>query len=899
MSNATKFPNPPARPPRLERSPARRSSRLVALLLLTLSAAPLLAGSATSTEVALTSQHLRFQLSPHDGRYTITDLRTGTAWQSNPYQPRFGEATVEIAGQRMTQALARCEVNRAGRALEALFHPLANQPEAWLRVRIRLVAPDTLEFAYEAAPALAVRSLRLLDHALGVTDGDRGSVLVPVREGLLIPADSGVSFTHGFDTYAYEGCHLAMLGVLKQNTAALLTWEDPYVRAEVRSALGADTPARQGQHVSVSLLLSKSARSFRLRLLGSGDYVAVARAYRETARQRGWLVPWPKKLAGHPERAKLFGAINYKLWSTLDRRMNADSTREERVQVNWTFDEAAQVAEHLRKDLQLEHVLFLLGGWIHRGYDNQHPDILPAAPECGGDAALADCARRVRALGYVFGLHDNYQDIYRDSPSWDEGLIMKAPDGNLVKGGLWAGGRAYMTCSRPAVALAQRPQNLPAVRQLTQAGAYFIDTTFAAGLQECFDPAHPLTRRDDMKWKQALSDYARREFGIFGSECGREWAIPHSDFFEGLSGVTGAAYHDTSLLQKTGGVVVPLFELVYRDCIALYGKYGYDPYQAAEYVLQHLIFGRPLNYHSIPSHLYWKNPAPAPDQLAVHPCQPETDVVGRRELRISYQWLVDQPPGADWEMFVHFTDYRGTNVFQNDHAPRTPTSQWRPGRMESGWFTLHLPETLRASLDVRVGWWQPASGKRALLVGESDGTRRYLVGRLDLTDTGMQFLPPDPATGVGGGDPAMFVRADQGWAAGLHPFDRFVKNTYELLSPLYELTATWPMTQHEYATADRRVQHSVFGRGRNAVVVTVNLGKGEVRCLSQTGGQVLLPPYGFLVDSPTFVALHARTWKGVTYVAPVFFTLRSLDGKALARSGNIRVFHGFGSSPSP
>ena len=67
-------------------------------------------------------------------------------------------------------------------------------------------------------------------------------------------------------------------------------------------------------------------------------------------------------------------------------------------------------------------MLFTLGGWIHRGYDNQHPDILPTAPECGGDAAFADCARRVMALGYLFCLHDNYQDIYRDSPSWDERL---------------------------------------------------------------------------------------------------------------------------------------------------------------------------------------------------------------------------------------------------------------------------------------------------------------------------------------------------------------------------------------------------------------------------------------------------------------------------------------------
>src|SRR4029077_18710515 len=201
----------------------------------------------------------------------------------------------------------------------------------------------------------------------------------------------------------------------------------------------------------------------------------------------------------------------------------------------------------------LGRVLFTIGGWIRRGYDNQHPDILPAAPECGGDQAFADCARRVMNQGYLFCLHDNYQDIYRDSPSWNERFIMKTRDGKLARGGHWAGGMAFLTCSKMALELAERPQNLPAVKKLSNANAYFIDTTYAAGLQECFDPAHPLTRRDDLKWKQALSDYSRDVFGVFGSECGREWAIPHSDFFEGLTGVSGHDYHDAKLPEKLGG----------------------------------------------------------------------------------------------------------------------------------------------------------------------------------------------------------------------------------------------------------------------------------------------------------------------------------------------------------
>jgi hypothetical protein len=556
---------------------------------------------------------------------------------------------------------------------------------------------------------------------------------------------------------------MEMLGIVKNGATALLTWEDPYVAAEIKSELPQVGKLASTQVLSTSLVLRKSARSVQVRFLGKGDYLTIGKAYRRIAARRGWLVPWSEKLTGHPERAEFFGAINYKLWALLDREMNEASTKEEVLKVNWTFDEAGQVAEHLKNDLKLDKVLFSIGGWTCRGYDNQHPDILPANPECGGNEKLAACARRVMDQGYLFCLHDNYQDIYRDSPSWNEELIMKDPAGSLVKGGRWWGGQAYLTCSQEAIKLAQRPQNLRAVKKLTDANAYFIDTTYAAGLQECFDPRHPLARADDMKWKQALSDYARGVFGIFGSEDGREWAIPHSDFFEGLNGVDGTNFHDKKLMSETGGVSVPLFEIVYRDCVALYGKYGFDIFKSADYVLYHLSIGRTLNYHQIPPHLYWRESAQEP-------------------------------------------------------SPAT-----------------------EAALD-----------------------------------------------------PAVFTRGDRGWTEGLHPLDRFVKNTYEVLSPLHELTATMELTEHRFLTPDYKAQRTVFGAGAQAVEVIVNGGTKDFRCKSRTGGEVLLPPYGFLIESPTFVAFHALSRSKLSYKNPPLFTLRSMDGLPLNRSTKIRVYHGFG-----
>ncbi len=831
--------------------------------------------------------HVRFRLHADTGAYEIIDKDAAATWRSTPYHTRFGEAAFRADGRPRRAPLERPQARPSAEGLEAVFRP---QEGSQVTVRVRAL-PDgrTLEFSWEGND---VESIRLLEDALWIASGENGYVVVPVREGLLVPAGGGKTFTHRFDTSAYEGCHMQMIGLVKGGAAALVTWDDLYTAVDLKSARNAPSMGDR-QILSVSAELRKIPSRLRVKFLGRGDYVSIARAYRESARQRGLLVTLEEKAKANPCRAKLEGAVNFKLWSALSRRMSEDSAKEESVKVNWTFDQAARIAEHLHGDLKLERVLFLMGGWIRRGYDNQHPDILPAAPECGGDEGLADCSRRVRALGYIFGLHDNYQDMYRDSPSWDESFIMKRADGSLAKGGRWAGGRAYLTCSRKAVELAKRPRNLPAVRALTSADAYFIDTTTAAGLYECFDPAHPLSRADDLKWKLELSRYAREVFGIFGSECGREWAVPDYDFFEGLTGVSGRHYHDAKLEEKLGASVVPLFEMVYRDCIAVYGKYGYDPMNAAEYVLHHLVLGRPLHYHGVPQGLYWKAAQPEGSAaLALRPSVAELKPEGPRRFRILYRWNVGRPPADDWRIFVHFTDRQGAIKFQNDHAPDPPTSRWKTGEVDVGPFTVSVPGGLSGPFDIRAGLFREDWG-RARLQGRDDGERRFILGRLLVERDGLSFeaAAPEPATA---GDPGLFARGDGGWAEGLHPLDRFIKNSYEILSPLHAATARWPMTSHSFLTPDRKLQRSVFGEGLGALEVVANFGPNDRRHQTRTAGEAILPPYGFVVESPRFAAFHARSWNGLRYDGPPLFTLSSMDGLPLGESRKIRIYHGFG-----
>ena len=705
----------------------------------------------------LESQHLRFQIS-NDGSYEVLDKRTGVTWRSSPYARRFGSALVRVENQPHHQSLDRFEASEKDRQIAMRYRSSQGPSELWFNVKL-LDDGKTLEFSYEPVARAGVENVRLLDDAFWVTDAEEGYVIVPVREGLLIPSNSDRSFTHTFGTFAYEGCHMEMLGIVKKGSAILVTWRDPYVTAEVRSTINvAATQARQV--LSTSLDLEKTAKAIKIQFLGHGDYVTIAQAYRKVAEKKGLLATLREKIKRTPEADELIGASNLKLWHCLDRRLD-HKMNEKSVTVNWTFEEAAKIAEHLKEDLGIDRALFMIGGWIRRGYDNQHPDILPACPECGGNDGLAETSKFIKGLGYLFCLHDNYQDIYRDSPSWSEEYVMKRTDSSLAKGGFWAGGQAWLICSRKGLELAKRSQNLPRVKELFDPSAYFNDTTFASGLYECHDPRHPLTKWDDMRYKQELSDYTMSVFGVFGSECGKEWAIPHSHFFEGLSGVSGRYYH-TIDPSSFGGYVIPFFEMVYRDCIAAYGKYGYRYERAAGYLLHHIIVGRPLHYHSWGKGLYWKN------------------------------------------------------------APKEE------------------PE----------GWPYDAS---------------------------------------------CFIRADGGWAEGFCLADRFIKNTHEILSPLHEITAEMTVTRHEFLTPDHRVERVIFGGEVGAIVNRASrTNYTDYVHGSKIGGRVVLPPYGFVIESPTFVALHALTWAGVEYEEPVLFAIRSLDGKPLDESRKIRVFHGFG-----
>ncbi len=828
---------------------------------------PISVASAENT-ARLESSRLTLDVDRKTGSWTLLDRRSGARW------PAIGRASVGQAS-----------------GLDADF-AVANGTASKVDLRHANGVGVTFELVDDGSAIVlrysgeALGDIRALDDVLVVTDRGHGHVIVPCREGLLIGAGSGKTFRRTFGTSDYEGCHMNLLGFIEAGSALLVTWDDAYVFPEV--AGGVDPKTGRHEVRTAFSLRGPTARSLRIQPLGKGDWNAIAAAYRVVAERKKLAVTLREKTRRNPHVERMVGASNVKLWTCLARRMNEPSTREESVTVRWTFDEAASIAEHLRRDIGIDRCLFMIGGWTEGGYDCRHPDNLPANPECGGNAALADAIDRIQKLGYVASLHDNYQDMYRDARSWDESYIAKSRDGKLRRGGRWLGGRAYIICPPKGLELARRPQNLPGIRKLFPAQSYFIDTTYAAGPQECSAPDHAIGRNEDIVWKKRLSDYARDVFGLFGSECGREWALPHSDFFEGLVAVSGRHFHN---LDPTalGAMTIPFWEMVYHDCQIAWGKYGYSYERAADYVAHHVLCARPLHYHSIPNHLYWKTKDAS--RVDATPRVVSVEPAGDRAFRIRYEWTVGEGAQKDWRIFVHFGTSKDI-LFQDDHAPPIPTSRWKARTTVAvGPHTVRVPRSLRKdAVDVMIGLFDPrdVSG-RAVLPG-GDGQRRVVVGRLKLAPR-IEF---EPAARRRSDDAGCWMRTDEGWADGLHPVDVFVKNTHEVLGPLHAATAHGVLTRLEFLTSDRSVRRATWGAGDAKTVVTVNFGAQDATVESRYGGRVVLPRWGFVIDGPRFAAFLARRWGGQEYADGALFTLRALGERDLDQSRRLRVFHAFG-----
>src|SRR5687768_7419519 len=102
-------------------------------------------------------------------------------------------------------------------------------------------------------------------------------------------------------------------------------------------------------------------------------------------------------------------------------------------------------------------------------------------------------------------------------------------------------------------------------------------------------------------------------------------------------------------------------------------------------------------------------------------------------LKLTYKFQVapDARFDGDYIVFVHILDPEGEKLWDDDHTPPVPTSQWKPGQTVEYTRTIFVPNyPYIGEATVRLGLY--SGDTRLPLSGTVASRREYVVGKLQL-----------------------------------------------------------------------------------------------------------------------------------------------------------------------
>jgi hypothetical protein len=486
-------------------------------------------------QLALTNEALVVTVNLADATIAVLDRRTGRRWRQNPVG---AEAIVTGAHTRGGSIDLDLWHVPSGLELKASLELDRTLPEFTLKVDAEGELPCPLRYPCPFASAA----------------GDR--LIVPMNEGISYPVEDKSIETFRLIAYGGHGICMAFWGVTDDRDgycAIIETPDDAAIQLRRLDGLLAISPEWDPQKGRFGY-----GRQLRYVFFDHGGHVAIAKRYREYARQTGRLKTLAEKRRENPNVDLLVGAVN--VW-------------------NWDSDPVDLVREMQAAGIQ--RILWSRGG----------------APEA---------LRALNGLNVLTSRYDIYQDVMNPAnfpfldgvhPSWTTAAwpndIIRKANGDWQHGWAVEGkeGKWYdcgVLCDSRAPDYARK--RIPEELATDPYKCRFIDTTTAAPWNECYNPDHPMTRTESRQWKMKLLQYVSSDCKLVtGSETGHDAAVPFVDYFEGMLSlgpyrVPDAGRNMQRILDQAPERVgrfqlgqayrLPLWELVYHDCVVAQWYWG-------------------------------------------------------------------------------------------------------------------------------------------------------------------------------------------------------------------------------------------------------------------------------------------------------------------------------------
>ena len=390
--------------------------------------------------------------------------------------------------------------------------------------------------------------------------------LLPKQQGLLIPNNWKTEFKpDGFNgRFGTASAYLPFFSQIKEGEGyiaiSLTPWNMGYYAIHPEN----------GGYTSVGFRLENSLgkmdyrRIMRYSFLTSCDYNDICKLYRDFAIETGKLKTLEEKAVRTPSINNLIGCSFVHKGIKTCVQPNSDffdATAPDKNNHLTSFKKRAEEMREL-KSLGVDKLYLHLDGWAEPGYDNNHPDYLPACAEAGGWEGMKELSDTMKELGFMFGIHDQYRDFYKKAESYSDDLACMSPDGSIYTHKRWAGGPQSYLCTTQAPYYVKRNFTEIAKHNIHLDCAYLDVFTCNEG-DECANPHHRMTRCDSYRYRNKCFDYLLSKNILPSSEEVNDWAIKSLVFCH-------YAPYDF-MLEKPGspkkGIPVPLFNLVYHDCV--------------------------------------------------------------------------------------------------------------------------------------------------------------------------------------------------------------------------------------------------------------------------------------------------------------------------------------------
>lgn len=396
---------------------------------------------------------------------------------------------------------------------------------------------------------------------------DKGYSVLPYMQGVLLPAKWPKEVKQYTGGLMYErDNYMPMFGQVKGGVGYIAIYETPYdANSIVSHTPNGETLVVHGWRPSLGKMAYE--REIVIKFLKDCDYNLIAKEYRNYVKLQGKLVTLRQKMEKNPNVAKLVGTPVIHTAIAIYIKPGTHYYDPDRPEHNEHYVSFYKRAEQLRKlkEMGVEKAYLHLDGWGKRGYDNLHPDVFPPYEKAGGAEGMKYLANTCKELDYVFGIHDQYHDYYYDAESFDIENAITDTFGEREYVNYWYGGEQTLLCTKLAQYYLKRNYMIFKELGIDIEGSY-LDVFGVVAIRECAHKEHMMTRRESAEYRIKCLEMLDGQGIITSSEEPCDFILPsmalihHAPF---------AVEEIGSYESEAIGIPIPLFNLVYHDCVVI------------------------------------------------------------------------------------------------------------------------------------------------------------------------------------------------------------------------------------------------------------------------------------------------------------------------------------------